>query len=140
MLSLKSLNVVNLFAEDFAATKAFYQEVLGLSLTFEDERAAVFQLENMMICLTEVSAAPELIAPASVACPEAGSRFVLAVFVDDLDAACIELDKRGVVLLNGLVDRPWGMRTACFSDPSGHIWEIAQDLDDGSGRTSEEGP
>ena len=31
----------------------------------------------------------------------------------------------GVTLLNGPMDRPWGIRTASFSDPGGHIWEIA---------------
>jgi uncharacterized glyoxalase superfamily protein PhnB len=45
------------------------------------------------------------------------------------DAACDELAQRGVVLLNGPVDRPWGVRTSSFSDPAGHIWEISQDLD-----------
>jgi uncharacterized glyoxalase superfamily protein PhnB len=24
------------------------------------------------------------------------------------------------------MDRPWGIRTASFRDPGGHIWEIAQ--------------
>jgi uncharacterized glyoxalase superfamily protein PhnB len=33
-----------------------------------------------------------------------------------------------VSLLNGPIDRPWGMRTATFADPDGHIWEIAQQL------------
>src|SRR5206468_12511116 len=28
-------------------------------------------------------------------------------------------------LLNGPIDRPWGMRTAAFADPDGHIWEVA---------------
>ena len=23
------------------------------------------------------------------------------------------------------VDRPWGLRTATFTDPDGHIWEVA---------------
>jgi catechol 2,3-dioxygenase-like lactoylglutathione lyase family enzyme len=128
-LSPKSVNVVNLFAEDLAGTKSFYQKVLGLALAFEDETAAVFTLEHMMICLTAVSAAPELIAPATVASPRAGSRFILAVFVDDVDAACAELAGHGVALLNGPADRPWGMRTACFADPAGHLWEVAQDLD-----------
>ena len=73
--------------------------------------------------------APELIAPAAVGSPEGGSRFVLAVFVDDVDAACTELAQHGVEPLNGPSDRPWGMRTASFADPSGHIWEIAEDLD-----------
>jgi lactoylglutathione lyase len=31
-----------------------------------------------------------------------------------------------VELLNGPMDRPWGIRTASFLDPGGHIWEIAQ--------------
>jgi uncharacterized glyoxalase superfamily protein PhnB len=33
-----------------------------------------------------------------------------------------------VSLLNGPLDRPWGVRTATFTDPDGHIWEIAQEL------------
>lgn len=128
-LPLERLDVINLFAEDLAGTRSFYQEVLGSSLAFEDERAAVFKLENVMVCLSEVTGAAELIAPTAVAGPGAGARFVLTVFVDDVDAACIELARHGVVLLNGPVDRPWGMRTASFADPAGHIREIAQDLE-----------
>jgi|HubBroStandDraft_6_1064221.scaffolds.fasta_scaffold1293651_1 catechol 2,3-dioxygenase-like lactoylglutathione lyase family enzyme len=128
-LPVRRVNVINLFAEDLAGTRSFYQGVLGLPLAFEDGTVAVFELENMMVCLTDVSAAPALIAPTAVASPTAGSRFVLAVRVDDVDAACTELAQHGVVLLNGPVDRPWGMRTASFADPAGHIWEIAQDLD-----------
>jgi lactoylglutathione lyase len=30
--------------------------------------------------------------------------------------------------LAGPADRDWGMRTATFADPGGHIWEIAQEL------------
>jgi lactoylglutathione lyase len=128
-LSLKSVNVINLFAEDLIGTKSFYQEVLGLPLMFEDESSALFKFENMMVMVRDASAAAELIAPAGVGSAESGSRFVLAVFVDDVDAACTELAQSGVSLLNGPADRPWGMRTASFSDPAGHIWEIAQDLD-----------
>jgi len=82
-----------------------------------------------MICLTRAPEAAELITPAQVASPGAGSRFTFAMFVDDVDAACAELARRGVTLLNGPVDRPWGMRTACFADPAGHVWEMGQDLD-----------
>ena len=32
---------------------------------------------------------------------------------------------RGVELLNGPTNRPWGVRTASFADPDGHIWEVA---------------
>jgi catechol 2,3-dioxygenase-like lactoylglutathione lyase family enzyme len=45
---LRRVNVISVFAEDLAGTRSFYQEILGLALTFEDEAAAVFKLENMM--------------------------------------------------------------------------------------------
>lgn len=47
-LPLKRVNVISLFAEDLAGTRSFYQEALGLPLTFKDETAAVSKLENMM--------------------------------------------------------------------------------------------
>jgi uncharacterized glyoxalase superfamily protein PhnB len=45
--------------------------------------------------------------------------------VDDVDATAANLQGRGVKLLNGPMDRPWGIRTASFQDPAGHIWEFA---------------
>ena len=126
-LSFKKVDVINLFAEDLAGARSFYQEVLGLPLAFQDENIAVFKLENTMVCLRDVSEATELIAPVAVASPNAGSRFLLAVFVDNVDALCAELTARGVAV-NGPADRPWGMRTATFTDPAGHLWEIGQDL------------
>jgi uncharacterized glyoxalase superfamily protein PhnB len=63
-----------------------------------------------------------------VASPEVGSRLVFTIHVDDVDAMCAELTAHGVVLLNGPMNRPWGVRTASFIDPGGHIWEIAKDL------------
>jgi lactoylglutathione lyase len=60
-----------------------------------------------------------------VAPREAGNRSVFTLEVDDVDAMCAELAARGVELLNGPMDRPWGPRTASFRDPAGQIWEIA---------------
>jgi uncharacterized glyoxalase superfamily protein PhnB len=61
-----------------------------------------------------------------VATREAGSRLQFTIEVDDVDAMCAELKSRGVKMLNGPIDRPWGVRTASFMDPAGHIWEIAR--------------
>ncbi|MHB1841529.1 MAG: VOC family protein [Sulfobacillus sp.] len=123
------INVITLFVEDLARAKAFYQEVFDLPPSFETHPSAVFKFPNMMVNLLEVSAAPGLIAPAPVANAPQGSRFMLSVFVDDVDAVCAELTKRAIALINGPMNRPWGMRTACFSDPAGHIWEVGQDHD-----------
>ena len=53
--------------------------------------------------------------------------------VDDANVACAELAQRGVELINGPVNRGLGMRTAAFSDPDGHIWEIAEELSPAEG-------
>jgi catechol 2,3-dioxygenase-like lactoylglutathione lyase family enzyme len=121
------IGAITLFVEDLAATKRFYREVFGLPVAFEDDNSAVFDFGNTIINLLEVAAARELIAPAAVAMrDEVGSRLQLTITVDDVDALCAELASRGVALLNGPLDRPWGIRTASFRDPGGHIWEIAQ--------------
>ena len=128
LLKSAAIGAITLFTEDLERAKAFYQETFGLPVVFEDEDSAVFNFDDTLINLLKVSAAPELIAPGTVAGPRAGSRFQLTIGVDDVDAVCAELARRGVQLLNGPMDRPWGIRTASFTDPAGHIWEIAQDL------------
>jgi uncharacterized glyoxalase superfamily protein PhnB len=75
-----------------------------------------------------VSAVPELIKPAKAAQRSDGSGVVLTLAVDDVDAIATEMERRGAQLLNGPMDRPWGIRTASFSDPDGHIWEIARKI------------
>jgi lactoylglutathione lyase len=120
------ISAITLFVEDLPATKRFYQEVFGLPVHFEDDVSAVFDFGNTLINLLKSTEAPELIGPAAVAAPETGSRFQFTLDVDDVDAMCAELTSRGVELLNGPMDRPWGIRTASFRDPGGHIWEIAK--------------
>ncbi|MFE7712625.1 VOC family protein [Streptomyces sp. NPDC057486] len=120
------ISAITLFVEDLDATKRFYREVFGLPVTYEDDDSAVFGFGNTLINLLRVPAAHELIEPARVAAADAGSRLQLTLTVDDVDAMCEELATRGVTLLNGPMDRPWGIRTASFRDPGGHIWEIAE--------------
>jgi len=120
------VGAITMFVEDEQRAKAFYQEAFDVSPIFEDENSVVFKLDNTILNLLVDREAHKLIAPAIVA--DAGSRFQLTIWVDDADAACESLAARGVTLLNGPIDREWGMRTAAFADPDGHVWEIAQDL------------
>jgi catechol 2,3-dioxygenase-like lactoylglutathione lyase family enzyme len=124
--SLGGISAITLFAEDLPRTRSFYEDVFGLSVIFEDDASAAFDFGGIVINLLQVSAAPELIAPGTVAGPDAGARLQLTVEVEDVDAVCVELDRKGVALLNGPMDRPWGVRTASFTDPAGNVWEIAQ--------------
>ena len=126
--SLTSIGAITLFSEDLAASRAFYEDVFELTPVHVDEDSAAFDLGGTIVNVLRVENARGLIAPARVAPPEAGARAQLTVGVDDVDAVCGELAAKGVSLLNGPVNQPWGLRTATFADPAGHIWEIAHDL------------
>jgi catechol 2,3-dioxygenase-like lactoylglutathione lyase family enzyme len=116
---------ITLFVDDLEEAKRFYCEVFRLPVVFEDENSAVFGFGETLINLLAVSEAPGLVGPAPVALRDGGVRFQFTLGVEDVDAVAEELGRRGVELLNGPVDRPWGIRTASFRDPGGHIWEIA---------------
>ena len=131
--SLTSVGAITLFVEDARRSQSFYEEVFGLSVIWEDEDSAAFKFENTIVNLLRIPAARELIEPGAVASREAGSRFQLTIWVDDADTVCAELATRGVELLNGPMNREWGVRTASFIDPDGHIWEIAQKLPEADG-------
>lgn len=122
----KKLSTITLFVEDLAATRQFYGDVFGVPVVFEDDVSAVFGFGNVQVNLLQASEAPELVDPATPGGPGAGPRSLLTVDVDDVDAVCARLRGSGVELLNGPVDRPWGVRTAAFRDPAGHAWEIAR--------------
>ena len=127
-VSLKSVGAITMFVDDPKRSKAFYEAVFDAPVVYEDDDAAAFRFENTIVNLLRAPAAHELIEPGLVAGPESGARFQLTVWVDDADAACAQLVSRGVELLNGPQDRAWGVRTASFTDPDGHIWEVAQEL------------
>src|SRR3954453_1657801 len=92
---VKGIDAVTLFVRDLPAAKAFYLDVFGLPLRFEDPNSAVFMFGETAINLLDVREAPELIAPAAVATPYAGSRFQFTLAVDDVDAMCEMLQGRG---------------------------------------------
>lgn len=125
---LNKITEITLFVEDVQRSKRFYQETFQLSIQYEDENCAVFDYGNTCINLLNQLNAQELIDPAKVGQEGNGARFQFTIQVPDIDRVCNELEMRGVTLLNGPITRPWGRRTACFADPDGHTWEIAQVL------------
>src|SRR6478735_8792043 len=100
-VSWDRIGAITLFVEDVDRAKAWYRSVFDRPVTYEDNNSAVIEFDNAIVNL-------------------------LTIWVEDADAACADLQARGVTLLNGPIDRKWGQRTAGFADPDGHIWEIAQ--------------
>jgi uncharacterized glyoxalase superfamily protein PhnB len=119
------IGAITLFVEDLEAAVNFYKEVFELPVFFEDRNSTVFKFGSVVINLLKVEEARELLEPATPGMVPAPPRCVYTLDVKDVDAVCERLAAHGVNLLNGPMDRPWGIRTASFADPSGHIWEIA---------------
>lgn len=122
------IEVITLFVDDINAAKHFYDAVFGPPVIYQDEVSAVLKFSGILVNLLQSSEASTLVEPLPVAASASGVRMLLTIRVDNVDSACVELVKRGAKMLNGPVDRPWGRRTAAFADPSGHVWEIAQDI------------
>jgi len=120
-----SISAITLFVDDLATAREFYARAFELPLHYEDDVSAVFDFDGTLINLLQEDEAYDLIAPAGVADAGSGARMQFTITVDDVDATAAELAGRGVELLNGPLDRPWGIRTAAIADPAGHIWEIA---------------
>jgi catechol 2,3-dioxygenase-like lactoylglutathione lyase family enzyme len=128
-MPLKDVGAITLFVEEPERSKAFYANAFRRPLVCEDGNSSVFDLGNTLVNLLRSSEAHELIEPVPVASAESGSRFQLTIWVEDADSAAAELRARGVALLSGPVDRPWGQRTVTFADPDGHVWELAQTIE-----------
>jgi len=122
---MPAITAITLFVEDLAASRDWYSRAFGLPEHYSDDVSCVFLFDGSLINLLQISEAPELITPALVGGAAAGARAQYTVEVVDVDAAVAALQAAGIALLNGPLDRPWGVRTAAFADPSGHVWEFA---------------
>jgi catechol 2,3-dioxygenase-like lactoylglutathione lyase family enzyme len=122
------ISAITLFVADPVRSKAFYADAFGVTVLFEDADSVAFRFDNVIVNLLRATEAGELIEPAPVGAPAAGIALLLTIPVADADAAAAELRSKGIRLLNGPTDRPWGVRTVAFADPDGHAWELAQNL------------
>lgn len=122
----REIGAMTLFVPDLGEAGKFYADVFGLEARPMDGDTAMLQFEGIFVFLHRAAAAaqplPEVVAEGR----KGAGQF--AVIVDDVDAVCAQIAGRGVQPLTGPADRAWGMRTATFADPGGHIWEIAQQL------------
>ena len=121
----QQISAITLFVVDIADSKRFYETAFGRPAVFETDDSVVFQFAGTFVNLLATASVPELIEPAHASPREAGARAVFTIQVADVDAAAADLQAKGIALLNGPMDRPWGPRTASFTDPDGHVWEIA---------------
>lgn len=128
MVAVDNLGAVVLFVEDVQRSKAFYHEVLGLEMQFEDDDSAGFELRGVTFIVLQVDRAGVQLQGEPTATAGAAATAFLATFTDDVDALHADLVGRGVGFFQEPTDQPWGMRTAYLKDPDGHVWELAEPI------------
>ncbi len=117
------------FVKDMATCKTFYRDTLGLEVTEHDSEHISVHMGNVYFLLLQVGAAAHMVGASALELNmEGGPRGLLAARVEDVDAAYETLKAKGVAVLRPPTDQPWGLRTAYFADPEGHLWEIHQPI------------
>ena len=127
--AISDVGAIILFVEDLPRTRAFYHETLGLDVAFEDDDSIGFEVQGLAFIVLQVDRAREQLHREPTATPRAGATAFLTSFTDGVDALHADLVSRGVRFFQEPTDQRWGVRTAYFKDPDGHVWELAQPLD-----------
>jgi catechol 2,3-dioxygenase-like lactoylglutathione lyase family enzyme len=124
--AIKEVGTIILFVEDLQRSKVFYHEVLGLDVGFEDDDSIGFEISGVTFIVVQVDRGRIQLEGEPTATASAAATGFLITFTDDVEALYADLVERKIQFFQKPTDRPWGMRTACFKDPDGHVWEIAQ--------------
>jgi glyoxylase I family protein len=130
-MHLQRIHHVAVICGDYALSKRFYTEVLGLAIVAETYREAR-QSWKLDLALPdggqiELFSFPDR--PARPSYPEARGLRHLAFSVADLDAAVADLHAHGVVTEPIRVDELTGQRFTFFADPDDlplEIYELSQ--------------
>jgi catechol 2,3-dioxygenase-like lactoylglutathione lyase family enzyme len=127
---IRKVVAVELFVRDLETCAAFYRDALGLDVQMSDAESFVFKIGDVYFFVMTTAGAADLISEGKVEVTLAGGpRGLLAVEVEDVDAAYETLKAKGVTFLRPPTDQPWGLRTAHFVDPEGNPWEIHHDVE-----------
>ena len=117
---------VAIICSDYAASKRFYVELLGLEIIAETYRAER-QSHKLDLALPgggqiELFSFPN--APARLSYPEARGLRHLAFEVEDIAAAVVELESAGLAVEPIRLDAQTGRRFTFFADPDGLPLEL----------------
>jgi metallothiol transferase len=114
---IKTVWCITFYVSDLGKAKKFYEEILCLEKKYEYSSYVGFECGGVEIGLIPK---PEGEQKASQTSPS------IEFLVDNVDKVYKDLKSKGVKFIKELHDEPWGGRQATFTDPDGHILEIAQ--------------
>ena len=125
-LPIRSLDYTVIFARDMQAMRQFYGTTLGFPLHRElSPRWLEFRIGSNLLALTERGALFDDPAPL----PGVLSlQMAFRVAPDEVATCASTLVERGVNIISGPTDQPFGHRTLFFRDPDGNVLEIYAEI------------
>jgi glyoxylase I family protein len=123
---LKAIHHVAIICSDYARSKAFYTEVLGLEVIHEAYREArdSWKLDLQVSPGVQIELFSFPSPPPRVSRPEAQGLRHIAFAVDDIDAAVRRLEGHGVTCEPIRIDEYTGKRFTFFADPDDQPIEL----------------
>ncbi len=125
---LKRIHHAAIICSDYARSKRFYVEVLGLTIVAENYRAArrSYKLDLALPDGAQIELFSFPDAPARPSYPEAQGLRHLAFEVDDVQACKARLEGQGIAVEPVRVDEFTGKAFVFFADPDGLPLELYQ--------------
>ncbi len=124
--AIQAVDYTVVIARDMDAMRAFYENVLGLSITrVLSENWIEYRIGGTVLALS----APGLTRQdAPVPKGTASLQLAFRVPVASVDACAAELTSKDITILSPPTDRDFGHRTLFFRDPDGNLIEIYAEI------------
>lgn len=118
-----------LYVDDLARARAFYADVLGLGLLYQDARLCAFAVgtRSVLLLFPRGGALKTVTMPGGTIPPHDGSgplHVAFAIAAGELGAWEAHL-ARHEIAVEGRTEWPRGGRSVYFRDPDGHLLELA---------------
>lgn len=111
--------------EKFAESKAFYSNILGFGVTFENDFYLLLHTPNRQAEISFLKPYHPTQQPVFHK-PYAGQGMYLTIEVDDVDRVYSDLKSKGIEIKVDLRDEPWGDRHFAIEDPNGIAIDIVK--------------
>jgi catechol 2,3-dioxygenase-like lactoylglutathione lyase family enzyme len=122
------VSVITLGVRDLQRAKRFYHEGLGWQVQQEDSNWVCFALGSGSSALA-LYPCDSLAADAGVPAEGSGFRGVTLAYIvrseERVDAVLAEAVRAGGTISKPAQRASWGGYSGYFSDPEGHLWEVA---------------
>lgn len=121
----------SLIVHDGKAAIAFYKKVLGAELLVSYDMGGKVGHAELTIGDSIIALADEFPEFGAVSARTLkGSPVINMVYVKDCDKAVAKAVKHGATVTRPAEDQFWGDRNAQIQDPFGHLWTLAQRVED----------